>query len=57
LSRWGGETTADDLIRRVAEVQGMLFQWQLRNLYLPVALLVLGLALALYGILGMKSKA
>jgi hypothetical protein len=45
LSRWGAETTADDLIRRSSEVMSMLIQWQLRNLYLPLGLAGLGLIL------------
>jgi hypothetical protein len=43
LSRWGAETTSDDLIRRSSEVNGILFQWQLRNLYLPLGLVILGI--------------
>lgn len=57
ISRWGAETNTDDLIRRGNEVQNILFQWQLRNLYLPIILSVLGLVFLIYGGLGMRSKA
>jgi hypothetical protein len=44
LSRWGGENSGDDLIRRSAEVQSMLSNFNLMTLYIPLGLLVAGIA-------------
>jgi hypothetical protein len=42
LSRWGAEPTGDDLIRQSIVVQGELNQYRLVNLYLPLALFIIG---------------
>lgn len=57
ISRWGAETASDDLLRRVREVQDMLFMWQIRNLYLPIGLAVLGIILLLFGIVPQQKAA
>lgn len=54
IQRWATESTGDDLLRRVNEVQNILFQYQVRNLYLPIVLAVLGLILLAYGATGAK---
>ena len=54
IQRWGAESTGDDLLRRSVEVQNILFQYQLMNLYLPIGLGVLGLALLAFGAMGTK---
>lgn len=54
LQRWGAESTGDDLLRRAEEVKNLLFQYQLRNLYLPIGLAVLGIILVAYGAITSK---
>jgi len=43
LARWRGETSGDDLIRRLDEVKSMIRQRQLVEQYIPLALLLGGL--------------
>jgi hypothetical protein len=54
VQRWGAESTGDDLLRRSVEVQNILFQYQLVNLYLPIGLGILGIILLAFGATGTK---
>lgn len=49
ISRWGGETTGDDLIRRAREVNSLLNSNRMNTLYIPGALAIVGLVLLLMG--------
>lgn len=49
ISRWGGETSGDDLIRRVDIVRGMLNTYNMNTLYIPGALALLGIILLIIG--------
>lgn len=50
LSRWGGETGGDDLIRQSIEVQNILNQHRLVNTYIPLALFVAGVIALGFGL-------
>jgi hypothetical protein len=51
VTRWGSENTGDDLIRRSAEVQSAVTQYQLVNVIVPLGLLIAGLGLLIVGLL------
>jgi hypothetical protein len=51
ISRWGSDNTGDDLIRRAAEVRGMLNTTNLNRLYIPLLLVVVGLATLAFALL------
>jgi hypothetical protein len=44
LSRWGGESTGDDVIRRVGEIENLRMGYLWASSYLPLLLLGLGIA-------------
>jgi hypothetical protein len=51
LSRWGGETSGDDLIRSANLVQSQLSTYRMTTLYIPLGLAVIGLMMVLYGLI------
>ena len=56
LSRWGGETTGDDLIRRVREIGNLLNQYRMNMVYIPGGLALVGIALLAAGYFSGQAK-
>jgi hypothetical protein len=54
ISRWGGATSGDDIIRQVTNVQSKKLAYLWASLYGPVAALLFGAALMVFGGLGSR---
>jgi hypothetical protein len=56
ISRWGGETSGDDIIRQVTNVQNKKLTYSWATLYGPLVGLLLGAALIGFGLLPARAK-
>lgn len=56
ISRWGGETSGDDIIRQVTNVQNRRMTYLAASLYAPLVGLIVGAALIGYALLGSANK-
>jgi hypothetical protein len=56
LSRWGGETSSDDLIRRSDVVKSELNDYKMATLYIPLGLAIVGVVLIVGGLATMLMK-
>jgi hypothetical protein len=56
ISRWGGDVTGAELERRVGEVQGLVLNYQLMTLVVPLVLGILGAVLVVVGLLVGRQK-
>lgn len=54
LSRWGGETAGDDLIRQAGIIRSELTANNMNDLYIPLALGLIGVIALMFGIFSVK---